>query len=219
MATSVAQAERHLKRRAASLRQLPGKSAHPIVTERVARASRALEACAGMLPELAAAFRPYVQGKRLESAARIGVVQGKPEIQALQQALLMSMGSATASITVLIESADSIGRARDPAALKSLGAAAYGTVVKGVLVATGVEVLKTVADLASAASDMTGIGHAAKHRSEQAGHASEFLRWIDAVTSVAVVWLVGAEEFLGILQGKKKASSKVLRDRVSKRIG
>ena len=218
MATGSSTASRHLHGRATALRKLPGKDAHHVVSDRAAQAARVLDACGGMVPELAAGFRAYVQEKQVAGAARVTYAHSVPEIDARRMALKGSEVAATISITTLIESADDIGTGRDGEALARFTMTASRAAVTFVLTASGIEMARNVADLAGALSDLTDTHGATRHRASQARDASAFLRWIDAVTILAIEWLIRAEDFLQVIQGKRNVPAKQLAKLVAARI-
>lgn len=208
----------NLERRAKAVRLLAGKDPHPQVADRLERAAIALKTCAEVTRDLPAEFRTFVEAKRVNTAAGVEKATSQDEVRARQVALLGSEITAKQSITIILNAADLIGRGSDAKALKALGGAAYNAAVKIALTASGIEIAKTLAELAGAATDLVDVKRNVQFRRDQAQQASEFLTWIDAVTAVAVIWLAGALAFQRVLAGKKPRADAGLARAVNRRI-
>lgn len=196
-----------LGKRAAGIEALAGNRPHVEVERRIKLASATLRACASALGEVAPATVAYVKSKALQydesTASDDGHATNELASRLAAVSFLISASVATTSYEKILESGSDIANGRDREALKRF--AALAGVAVGTLAATasGLEAAKTVGELVSVLRDSVEVGRAPRLRKHQAGDASEFLRWIDAVATVGGIWLSGVDRYLRVTRGKR----------------
>lgn len=195
-----------LGKRAAGIEALVGNRAHVEVERRIKLASATLRACASALGEVTPATVAYVKATAVKydnsTASDDGHVTNELASRLAAVSFLISASVATTSYGMILESGNDIVNGRDREALKRFAAVAGVAVGTLGATASGLEAAKTVGELVSVLRDSVELGRAPRLRKHQAGDASEFLRWIDAVTTVGGIWLAGVDGYLRVTRSK-----------------
>ena len=198
MSHPIEESYRRLEQRAAALESLVDQDTNKQITSALQKAYGSFKACAELLLVFEDESHSSIE-KALVRAKSSPTFSGKVEA-------LRVMTIASENFPKLLESGVLLSKGKDVEAIQHVGTELLKTVITLTVAIVGGKQIKDAAELISTLNDLANTGQAFKFRKKQVKTASDFLKWVEAITILSIAWSYAVQRYVLDITGKMGAT-------------